>query len=214
MVGFAHIAVAIAMSGALLGGAGSAVAVPSLEIEVVPRVKLGVPVFVRGVAGEPGRVVIVIRNSNNRVVGRTVKDRVAAGSFGALVRLNDGARPGQVTVSATLSGAGAFTPVQDQVPLELVEIEPNFLTAFPATWPVGTPIPVKGRIAFRGRLVIVVRTRGGKPLGRAVVETTKRGPFSTTIRLNSSAKPGPVTITATLRSGNLLARGSGGITLQ
>jgi hypothetical protein len=206
--------VVIAVAGALLGGAGAAVAVPSLDLQVVPKVKLGTPVFVRGTAGEAGRVVLVIRNSNGRVLGRTVKDRVPKGVFGALVRLNSGARPGQVTLSGVLSGAGTFEPVRDEAPLELVQIEPNFLAAFPATWPVGTPIPVKGRIAFRGRLVMVVRTAGGKPLGRAVVETARRGPFSTTIRLGSGAKPGPVTVTATLRSGNLIARGRGSLTLQ
>lgn len=208
------IMVVVAAASALLGGAGTAIAVPSLDLQVVPKVKLGTPVFVRGTAGEAGRVVLVIRNSNGRVIGRTVKDRVAKGVFGALVRLNSGARPGRVTLSGVLSGAGAFEPVRDETPLELVKTEPNFLAAFPATWPVGKPIPVKGRIAFRGRLVIVVRTPGGKPLGRAVVKTARRGPFSTTIRLGSAARPGPVAVTATLRSGNLIARGRGRLTLR
>lgn len=203
-----------AMTGVLVVGAGTASAVPSLELQVVPTVKLGTPIFVRGTAGEAGRVVLVIRNANGRVIGRTVKDRVPKGAFGALVRLNSGARPGRVLLSGVLSGAGAFEPVRDETPLELVETEPNFLAAFPATWPVGTPIPVKGRIAFRGRLVIVVRTPGGKPLGRAVVETARRGPFSTTIRLGAAARPGPVTVTATLRTGNLIAQGRGTLVLQ
>lgn len=203
----------VATAFALLGGAGIALAEPSLDLQVVPKVKLGTPVFVRGTAGEAGRVVLVIRNSNGRVIGRTVKDRVAKGVFGARVRLNSGARPGRVTLSGVLSGAGTFEPVRDEAPLELVETEPNFLTAFPATWPVDTPIPVKGRIAFRGRLVIVVRTTGGKPLGRTIVEAARSGPFSRTIRLGPGARPGPVTVTATLRSGNLLAQGRGSLTL-
>jgi hypothetical protein len=206
--------VGIAAMGGLVTGSPVAVAMPSLDLQVAPRVKLGTPIFVRGVAGEAGRLVIVVRNTNGRVIGRTVKERVAAGAFGALVRLNDGARPGRATLSGVLSGAGTFEPVRDEVPVELVEIEPNFLTAFPATWPVGTPIPVKGRIAFRGRLVMVVRTPGGKPLGRAVVKTARPGPFSTRIRLGSGARPGRVVVTATLRSGNLIAQGTGSLVLQ
>lgn len=204
----------VALSVGLLASAPGALSAPSLDLQVAPRVKLGVPLFVRGIAGEAGRVAIVVRNANGRVIGRTVKDRVGVGPFGALVRLDEGARPGRATVSGVLTGAGAFEPVRDEAPVELLEIEPNFLTAFPSPWPVGTPIPVKGRIAFAGRLVLVVRTPGGKPLGRAVVKATRRGPFSTTIRLGSGAQPGRVTVTATLRSGSLIASGSGILVLQ
>lgn len=206
--------VVAAMLGTLAAGAPSALAVPSLDLKVAPRVKLGPPIFVSGTAGEPGRLVIVIRNTNGRVIGRTVKERVNAGAFGALVRLNSGARPGTATVSGVLSGAGAFEPVRDEAPVELVAIGPNFLSAFPAVWPAAKPIPVKGRIEFRGRLVIVVRTPGGKPLGRVVVVAARRGAFSTTIRLGSGARPGRVVVTATLRSGNLIAQGRGTLLLQ
>ena len=66
---------------------------------MAPRVKFGTPIFVRGVAGEAGRVVLTVRNANGRVIGRTVKSRVRAGAFGVLVRLDEGARPGPATVS-------------------------------------------------------------------------------------------------------------------
>lgn len=204
----------IVMSGALLVGAPAAVSAPSLDLQVAPRVRFGTPIFVKGIAGEPGRVAIVVRNVNGRVIGRTVKQRVGRGAFGARVRLDEGARPGRVTVSGLLTGAGAYAPVRDEVTVELVQIEPNFLTALPSPWPVDRPIPVKGRLAFPGRLVIVVRTRSGKPLGRAVVRAARKGPFTTSIRLGSGARPGPVTVTATLRSGSLIARGAGALVLQ
>lgn len=211
---FARRCALVAIAIAVPAGASPAVGTPSLDLTVAPRVKFGTPIFVRGVAGEAGRVVLTVRNANGRVIGRTVKSRVRAGAFGALVRLDEGARPGPATVSGLLTGAGAFAPVRDTARVELVRIEPNFLAAFPSPWPVGTPIPVKGRLAFPGRLVIVVRTPGGKPLGRAVVEAARKGPFTTSIRLGSGARPGPVAVTATLRSGSLIARGTGTLILR
>ena len=195
-----------------LGAQSSAVGAPTLDLTVAPRVQLEKPVFVGGTAGEPGRLVIVVRNPNGRVIGRTVKGHVGRARFGALVRLDEGARPGPATVSAVLSGEG-FEPVRAEARTEIVALEPNFLAAFPATWPKDTPVPVSGRIAFPGRLVIVVRRADGRPLGRVVVKVSRKGPFSRVIRLGPARRPGRVDLTATLRSGSLIARGGGSLVL-
>lgn len=203
---------AVALVGALVL-APSAVAAPSIDITVEPRVRIDRPVMIRGTAGEAGRLVVVVRNANGRVLGRTIRDPVRAGRFGLLVRLGGAARPGPVRVSAVLTGAGRFEPVRDEARSEIVAIEPNFLAAFPSPWPRRTPVPVTGRIAFPGRMVIVVRTRAGKPLGRAVVTMRRKGAFRARVRLNRSARAGAVRVTATLRSGSLIARGRGALTL-
>jgi hypothetical protein len=185
---------------------------PSLTLKLEARVKLGPKLVVRGVAGAAGRLVLVVRNANSRVIGRVVRTRVE-GAFGAAVPLNSAARPGRVSVSAQLTGAGAFDPARASGSLELVKIEPNFLAALRSPWPVGRPMPVKGRIAFPGRLVLVARSRTGSVYGKTVVTVNRKGPFTSVIRFSRSARPGGVVVTATLRSGSLIARGRATVTL-
>ncbi|MEW6582410.1 MAG: hypothetical protein AB1416_06585 [Actinomycetota bacterium] len=205
--------VTVALAGACaLAAAAPAVAAPSLRLTVDPQMRIDRPVVVRGVAGEAGRLVVVVRNANGRVLGRRVRTRVD-GAFGVAVTLNDAARPGRVTVTAQLTGAGAFPPVKATARTEILKIEPNFLAAFPTTWPASRPLPVRGRLAFPGRLVIVVRDGDGDPLGRVVVQKAARGGFVRTIRL-SHARPGPIRVTATLRSGSLVATGRGDLRLS
>ena len=194
-------------------GPGIASAAPSLRLVVEPRIAFSTKIVVRGTASEAGRLVLVVRNAKGRVLGRTVRERVRKGRFGAVVRLNSAARPGLATVSGLLTGAGAFGPVRAQARIELVRIEPNFLARFPSPWPRARPIPVRGRIAFPGRMVIVVRTPAGRPLGRAVITLARKGAFRTSVRLGAGAAPGLVRVTATLRSGSLLARGKGTLRL-
>jgi hypothetical protein len=192
-----------------LAGAGTASAA-TLKLTIAPEVRVDRPVVVRGVASQAGRLVVVVRSGSGRVLGRVVRTRVRGG-FGVSVPLDPAARPGPASASATLTGAGAFAPVKATARFEIVKVEPNFLAAFPTTWPASRPLPVKGRIAFPGRLVIVVRDASGAPVGRTVVEKASRGAFTRTIRL--SAGPGTIRVTATLRSGSLTARGSGTLTL-
>jgi hypothetical protein len=192
---------------------GTASGTPSLQLRVEPRIAFAATIVVRGTAGEAGRLVLVVRNANGRVIGRAVRERVRRGRFGAVVHLNSAARPGRATVSGLLTGAGAFAPVRARATLELVKIEPNFLARLPSPWPLARPIPIQGRVAFPGRMVIVVRTSAGRPLGKAVVTLARRGAFRTSLRLGAGAAPGPVVVTATLRSGSLLARGRGTLRL-
>lgn len=205
--------VRIALAGgaaALLAGPALAAA-PNLLLKVDPSVRVDRPVVVRGTATPAGRLVVVVRAESGRVLGRVVRTRVA-GAFGVSVPLNDAARPGPAVVAGQLTFAGAAPPVGAVTSTTIVKVEPNFLAALPGTWPAATPIPVKGRLAFPGRLVIVVRDGSGHPLGRTVVEKAARGPFARTIRL-SNARPGTVRVSATLRSGSLLVRDSGSLRL-
>lgn len=211
--------VAVAIGGLVvaggLGATGNAAPpAPSLSLKLEARAKLGPKLVVHGSAGAAGRLVLAVRNSNGRVIGRVVRTRVAKGAFGAAVPLNSAARPGKVTVSAQLTGAGAFEPARASGSLELVKIEPNFLAALRSPWPVGRPMPVKGRMAFPGRLVLVARGGTGSVYGKTVVTVARKGPFTGVIRFTRSARPGAVVVTATLRSGSLIARGTGRLVLQ
>ena len=194
--------------------AAAAAPAPSLALDVEPRVKLASRIVVRGTAGEGGRLVLVVRNANGRVVGRLVRDRVSMGGFGARVPLNGAARPGPATVSAQLTGGGAFDPARATARFELVKVEPNFLAALRSPWPVDRPIPVRGRINFPGRLVLVARNSRGGVVGKAVVRVERKGAFTSALGITPGTRPGRVVVTGTLRSGSLVARGSAALILE
>lgn len=184
---------------------------PNFQLALPTTWPVGSPIPLTGSITFAGRMVVVVRTLTGRVLGRVVIRLPRPGGFRTFIRLDPAARPGPIQVRAALS-AGSVK-VDGTATLRLMPTGPNFQLALPTTIRAGQAIPISGRVAFPGRMLVVVRAANGRVLGKQVVVVARPGSFRAILRITPAARPGPATVTASLSSGTLKAGGQAALIL-
>lgn len=177
-----------------------------LTLMVPATVPIAPSIRVTGSTDTAGRLVVIVRSGAGRVLGRTIRTRIAIGRFSVLVALADVTRPGDAVLSAVLTDQ-TISATEVEQPFRIAPVAANFTLALPMSVPAGAQLPVSGEVTFAGRMVIVVRSGGGRVLARREVTLDRPGRFEILVRLSQVARPGRIRVSAILSSGTLRAEG-------